>query len=289
MIELHGMLQKSERSKFGTSAVLVRGRTGGGKTHLVRSYVFEYKDDYSGGVFWLQAHSPDELAVELSRLWQLISKDQIPEGSFEDLMIKIRAWFNARKNWLLVLDGVMTDEGIELLVPDTPNTFLIYTSTSPAFTGNHLYDNPRLLEIPPLSKKDAQHLLLEEMELEKPWTHEVLQEAAAAVRRVESLPLMVHVLAQQLKLTREPLSGFNKRYKDKPQIRRNVYSFDCVLERLGERGANAALNVLYLVAFYDKLLPVEMLALGKSENTTWSYLSLGIWRLGDVMCGVLTG
>lgn len=142
------MLQESERRKLGTSAVLVRGRSGVGKTHVVRSYVFEHKDDYSGGVFWLHAYSLSELTLELPRLWQLISKDQKHEGSLEDMMTKIRAWFNSRQNWLLVLDGIMTGEGVERFIPDAPNTFLIYTSTSPAFTGNHLYDNPKLLEIP---------------------------------------------------------------------------------------------------------------------------------------------
>lgn len=268
-MQLHRMLQDSERRKVGTSAVLVRGRTGGGKTHMVRSYVFEHKGDYSGGVFWLHAHSFTELEIELSRLWQLISKNQTHEGSLEDVMLKVRSWFNNRQHWLLVLDGIMTDEGIERFIPDAPNTFLIYTSTSPAFTGNHLYDNPRLLDIPPLGIEDARQLLLEEMEHEIPWTPEVLKQAGAVVRRIESLPLLVHVLGQQLKETREPLSGFIKRYKDKPSINRKIDPFDFVLSSLEERGASAALNVLYLLAFFDKLLPVEMLALGKSESTAW--------------------
>lgn len=272
--ELHIMLQDPEQRKDGTSAVLVRARTGGGKTHMVRKYVFEHRNDYSGGVFWIQAHSIEDLELELQRLWQLIRQDQNYVESRGDVLSTVRSWFNSRQNWLIVLDGIMSGEGMERFVPDAINTSLIYTSTSPAFTGNYLYANPRLLEIPPFSVEDAQHLLLEEMEHRKPWTTEVLLHAAEVVRLVEKLPLMIHVLAQQLKETREPLSAFLKRYKKKPTIHRKIRPFDFVLGRLDERGASAALNVLYVLAFFDQYLPVEMLALGEFNCTQWLRIQL---------------
>lgn len=259
------MLQDPKRRKDGTSAVLVRGRTGGGKTHMVRQYVYEYRHRYSGGVFWLQAHSIGQLEGEFLRIWQMVNTGQEEARNHEELTDAVRSWFNRRSKWLIVLDGIMFDQGIERFVPDATDTSLIFTSTSPSVTGNHHFDNPQMLELPPLSVQEAQQLLLEEMEQKQPWSQEDSKQASEVVRLVDKLPLMIHVVAQQLKETREPLSAFLKRYRKKPHIHRKIEPFELVLDRLDDRGANAALNVLRILAFFDQHTPVEMLALGKSQ------------------------
>lgn len=263
--DLHCMLQDAKRRKDGTSAVLVRGRTGGGKTHMVRQYVYEYRHHYSGGVFWLQAHSIGQLEGEFLRIWQMVNTGQEEARNHEELTDAVRLWFNRRSKWLIVLDGIMFDQGIERFVPDAADTSVIFTSTSPSVTGNHHFDNPQMLELPPLSVQEAQQLLLEEMEQKQPWSQEDLKQAAEVVRLVDKLPLMIHVIAQQLKETREPLSAFLKRYRKKPHIHRKIEPFELVLDRLDDRGANAALNVLRILAFFDQHTPVEMLALGKPQ------------------------
>lgn len=64
--ELHKMLFDKKRRAQGTSAVLVQSLPGGGKTHLAREYVYDHRDDFPGGIFWLRAKSPVELAVRIS-------------------------------------------------------------------------------------------------------------------------------------------------------------------------------------------------------------------------------
>lgn len=267
--ELHRLLRDPVRRKDGTSAVIVKARTGGGKSHTVREYVFEHRHDYAGGVFWLVAHSKNDLKIELRRLWHLLSGhhyyDALSEAD-DGLSRSILDWFNGRQDWLIILDGIMNDEGIERFVPDAANTSLIFTSTSSSFSGSPQYDNPTMLELPALSTTDAQHMLLLEMEHKKPWSQQDLAQAKQLVHALEKLPLMIHIMAQQLKQTREPLSAYLKRSDNKPNIPRSIQQFDLVLKRLDERGAIAAMNVLNVLAFYDQYIPVQMLALGESVH-----------------------
>lgn len=58
---LHEMLMDRKRRSEGTSAVLIQCLPGGGKTHLARQYVFQHREDYPGGVYWVRAKSRFEL------------------------------------------------------------------------------------------------------------------------------------------------------------------------------------------------------------------------------------
>lgn len=272
--DLHAILQDRRRRSEGSSTVLIRCQTGGGKTHLARQYVFKHRYEYSGGVFWLRASSPQELEAEfwtIARTAALRDLAITDLGDLEDhtkMVEHVRRWFNGFDNWLIVFDGIMFDPGMERFVPDAVNTSIILTSTSPAGTGDHHFNNPTLLELSPLSIQEAQQLLLLEMDKKKPWTQEDLRQAAELTKLLDKLPLMIHVTAQGLKMSSEPLSAYLKRYKSKPHINRRIQAYDEVLNQMYARGATAALNVLSVLAFLDPNIPVEMMAMGKSRHNT---------------------
>lgn len=291
---MHRILQDPKRRSQGTSAVLLRCQTGGGKTHMARQYVFEHRGDYSGGIFWLRASTLQELEDEFWRIARTVAlrdlkrkqqqrqqrqaaeaetqqeEEEEDNGElFQDdlrdhtkVVDHVRRWFNSFEDWLLVLDGIMFDAGTARFVPDAPRTALILTSTSPTGSGDHHFNNPKLLELPLLSTREAQELLLLEMERKKPWTRDDLRQAADLAQLLERLPLMVHVTAQHLKTTYEPLGTFLKRYRARPQVGK-IPAYEFVLEQLTARGAVAALNVLSVLAFFEQHTPVEMMVLGK--------------------------
>lgn len=281
--ELHRILQDPKRRSQGTSAVLLRCQTGGGKTHMARQYVFEHRGDYAGGIFWLRASTIQELEDEFWRIARTVAlrdlkkrqqraseteteeEGELPKDDLRDhtkVVDHVRRWFNSFEDWLLVLDGIMFDAGVARFVPDAPRTSMILTSTSPTGSGDHHFNNPKLLELPLLSTREAQELLLLEMEKKKPWSRDDLRQAADLAQQLERLPLMIHVTAQHLKTTYEPLGTFLKRYRAKPQVGK-IPAYEFVLEQLTARGAVAALNVLSVLAFFEQHTPVEMMVLGK--------------------------
>lgn len=299
--DLHRILQDPKRRAQGTSAVLLRCQTGGGKTHMARQYVFEHRGDYPGGIFWLRASTVQELEDEFWRIARTVALRDLKrkqqqqqasetetEGEGEDdlrdhtkVVDHVRRWFNSLEDWLLVLDGIMFDPGVARFVPDAPQTSMILTSTSPTGAGDHHFNNPKLLELPLLSTREAQELLLLEMEKKKPWTRDDLRHAADLAQLLERLPLMIHVTAQHLKTTYEPLGTFLKRYRAKPQVG-NIPAYEFVLEQLTARGAVAALNVLSVLAFFEQHTPVEMMVLGTS---CYLFFPLVFCGLLPVFCG----
>ncbi|KAK2610420.1 hypothetical protein N8I77_003850 [Diaporthe amygdali] len=266
--DLHRMLQDPKRRSEGSSTVLISCLPGGGKTHMARQYVFAHKDDYPGGIFWLRATSVQELEGEFWRvartaaLKDLMDKTDIDELKDHTKIIDfVRQWFNGLREWLMILDGIMFDSGIERFVPDAISSSIIMTSTDAAVTGNHHFNNPQLLQLPLLPAQDAQELLLLETEKRKPWNQEDLSQATELVQILGRLPLMIHFISQQIKANQEPLATFLKRYRTRPKIGK-VPAYEYVLEQLQARGATAALNVMSILVFLDSDIPVEMMALG---------------------------
>lgn len=236
---------------------------------MARQYVFLHKHDYPGGIFWLRAKSIEELDGEFWRVARTAAlKDLMYETDNDELrdhtkiVDLVRRWLNGLKGWLMVLDGIMFDTpGIERYVPDAADSSLILTSTDPAATGNHHFNNPQLLELPLLAVQDAQELLLLETEKKRPWSQEDRRQATELVLMLGRLPLMIHVTAQNLKANQEPLATFLKRYRIRPKVGK-VPAYEYVLEQLHGRGATAALNVMSILIFFDHHIPVEMMAMG---------------------------
>lgn len=266
---LHEMLMDRKRRSEGTSAVLIQCMPGGGKTHLARQYVFQHRDDYPGGVYWVRAKSRYEME---SWYWR-IAKNEALRGLVERRDVEelrdpkrivaiVRKWLSSQEGWLLVLDGVQFDTpGLHEFIPDSRNTSLIYTSTERAVTGDPRFDNPQVMELGHLTADQAQALLLLEMDKKPPWSADDQAKALELVQLMGRLPLMIHVAAQHLKATREPLTRYLKSYRNRPKAG-GLAAYRAVREQLEHRGANAALNLVSLLVFFDQHIPVEMLSFG---------------------------
>lgn len=266
---LHKMLTDRKRRSVGTSSVLIQSMPGGGKSHLARQYVFKHKYDYPGGIFWIRAKSLQELEygyydiAKVAGLNEATMMDQHQSSNTLTVIKAVQAWLSSTDNWLLVLDGVHFDfEGLEHYIPFTKHTSIIYTSTERTAGEEYQFDNPQVIALDPMTKREAQELLFEEMGKRKPYTQDDLQRAAELVELMDRLPLMIHVAALQLKATREPLAKYLRSYKSRPKVG-NLLAYRAVVEQLEHRGAIASLNLMSLLAFFGNHIPVEMIVLGK--------------------------
>ena len=273
--DLHKMLMDRKRRSEGTSAVLIQCLPGGGKTHLARQYVFHHKAEYPGGIYWVRAKSIQEMEYWYWRIAKHealrdLVEDEDLEKDFEELrnpqkIVEIvRKWLNSFEDWLLVLDGILFDTpGVEKFIPDAQNTSMIFTSTERTASGDPRFDNPQIMELPLLSAQEAQDLLLMEMEKKEPWTHDDRSRALELVQLMGRLPLMIHVTAQHLKATREPLARYLRSYQNRPKVG-SLPAYRAVWDQLQHRGAIAALNLMSILVFFDQQIPVEMILLGTS-------------------------
>ncbi|KAI0965568.1 hypothetical protein F4678DRAFT_452396 [Xylaria arbuscula] len=265
---LHKILTDRKIRSVGTSSALIQSMPGGGKSHLARQYVFQHRYDYPGGIFWIRAKSLQELEYGYHDIAKVADLNYVastaPNQISNTLAVvqTVRTWLNSTDNWLLILDGIHFDfEGLEHYIPFSKNTSIIYTSTERTTGEEYQFDNPQVIALDPLSKREAQELLFEEMGKKKPYTQDDLQRAEELIELMDRLPLMIHVAALQLKATREPLAMYLRSYKSRPKVG-NLPAYRAVREQLEHRGAVAALNLMSLLAFFGTHIPVEMVALG---------------------------
>ncbi|KAL2072078.1 hypothetical protein VTL71DRAFT_11421 [Oculimacula yallundae] len=269
MEQVHKMLFDKKKRADGTSAVLLQSLPGGGKTHLARQYVYEHKDDFPGGIFWLRAKSETELAAgfwDIARRAAL--KHPIETGEVdssedpEQFITMVRKWLDNRHDWLMVLDGIhFTHSALRKFIPDSMNTSLIYTSTEKSVIGDHHFMNPQLIRLPLLSAREAQKLLLLELGRTEPFAKDDLRYSMELVQSMGFLPVVIHAVARRLKTTDEPLAKFAKTYSSEPRLR-GLGTYIAVVEQLRSLGATEALNLINILCFFSQHIPVEMISLG---------------------------
>ncbi len=132
---------------------------------------------------------------------------------------------------------------------------------SESVTGDYRFDNPQVMELglfPAACSRAAASRDGQEAALDP--GRQISAPRACAAHGTPS-PTMIHVAAQQLKATREPLSKYLRSYKSRPKVG-DLPAYKAVREQLQHRGANAALNLISILAFFDQHVPVEMVMLG---------------------------
>jgi len=118
------------------------------------------------------------------------------------------------------------------------------------------------MELGLLTADEARDLLLLEMEKKQPWTLDDRARALELAQLAGQLPLMVHVAAQHLKATREPLSKYLRGFRDRPRAG-DLAAYRAVWDQLKSRGETQALNLISILVFFDQHIPVGMLSLGR--------------------------
>ncbi|KAI0017119.1 hypothetical protein F4780DRAFT_782650 [Xylariomycetidae sp. FL0641] len=268
MKRLHRMLKDRHRLAVGTSSVLIQSMPGGGKSHLARQYVFKHRYDYPGGIFWIRAKSVQELdygywdIAKTLRLREARNLDHAGLDATQQMVKAVQAWLSRNEDWLLVLDGIHFDlPDLQHYIPFAKKTSIIYTSTERTPGEAYQFDNPQIIALDALPKREAQELLFEEMDKKKPWTQDDMRRAEELVELMDRLPLMIHVSATYLKTTREPLAKYLRSYRSRPKVG-NLPAYRAVREQLEHRGNTAALNLMSIISFLGTHIPVEMAALG---------------------------
>lgn len=267
MHELNRRLFDSRR-RDGTACVLLHGQAGGGKSHLARQYVNKNRKKFGGGIFWINAKLKEERYQAFWDIHQKVVARKSPElctgDDTKSFVERVKSWFEARQEWLIVFDGVVVDKDadateLQSFVPDSKNSSIIYISLGQNLESKQRLLRPFPIRVPALKEEDARKLLFKELHIKKPTDAEVTR-ATELVKKIGGLPLAIDAISHRLADTREPLTKYTiKSYSADPKM---GGTFHKILEDLQRLGHVEAWNLIHILCFYGQHIPVEMVHLG---------------------------
>lgn len=258
-------------------AVSISSVTGGGKTHLAREYFFHRKSYFPGGAFWIDCNpmkSTTEsldlgfcmIAEELGLVGKNHQREADPRVSTR---LEVRNWFDKHDEWLLVLDGanVETNDELNLLaeyVPKGKGGSIILTTLNSAFAGSARLGSPERLELGQVTTSEAVRMVLHYAQIQAPSVAEI-EAANNLVEDLERNPLAIQSAGSYIKGKKVSVSDYWKKYEKRPFVEREFLEpFHIIFDRLDERPDRygEARNLLNLIAFLHREIPVQMLDFG---------------------------
>lgn len=258
-------------------AVSISSVTGGGKTHLAREYFFHRKSDFPGGAFWIDCNpmkSTTEsldlgfcmIAEELGLVDKKRQKEVDPRVSTR---LEVRNWFDKHDGWLLVLDGanVETNDELNLLaeyVPKSKGGSIILTTLNSAFAGSARLGSPERMELRQVTSEEAVRMVLHYAQIQAPPAAEI-EAAHNLVEDLERNPLAIQSAGSYIKGKKVSVSDYWKKYERRPFVEREFLEpFHIIFDRLDEQPDRygEARNLLNLIAFLHREIPVQMLDFG---------------------------
>jgi len=269
-IQLDKKLFDKKRRAGGTACVLLHGQAGAGKSHLARQYVFKNREKFPGGVFWINSRLIEEVEKDFWHIAQRVVAADSPGlrtsgddkgGSFIEV---VKAWFEARHEWLIVLDGVTieSDKDIDELqrfIPNSRHSSLIYVSRAKRLEILERLLRPQAVKVAPLSDEDARKLLLKLIPIHHPREAQ-LRSATELVKKVGGLPLAITAISHRIAYTHEPLEKYTiKSYAEDQKIGARYHE---IMDDLQKRNHMEAFNLISVLCFYGPHMPVEMVHLG---------------------------
>ena len=261
-----------KRRKVGTACVLIHGQAGSGKSHLTREYVNKNRSKFKGGVFWINARLRDEMYKDYWQIAQKVVAKESPElltsgnetGELPSYVEVVKAWFERRRDWLIVFDGITVDKDEEItelqkFVPDSKECSLLYVSRAKRLENLQRLLRPCAIKIPPLKEEDARKLLFKEIPILKPRDAQI-KSATELVKKVGCLPLAITAISHRIAYTHEPLERYNLRsFSEDPKL---GSTYRRIMDDLKDRGHTEAYNLINILCFYGPHLPVELVRLG---------------------------
>ncbi|MCJ1246579.1 hypothetical protein MMC30_003788 [Trapelia coarctata] len=270
LVQLDRKLFDKKRRAAGTACVLLHGQAGVGKSHLARQYVFKNREKFPGGVFWINSRLIEEVEKDFWHIAQKVVAADSPGlrtsgddngGSFVEV---VKSWFEARHEWLIVLDGVTmeSDKDIDELqrfIPNSRDSSLIYVSRAKRLEIFQRLLLPQAVKVAPLSDDDARKLLLKSIPIHHPREAQI-KSATDLVKKVGGLPLAITAISHRIAYTHEPLEKYTiKSYADDQKIGARYHE---IMDDLQKRGHMEAFNLISVLCFYGPHIPVEMIHLG---------------------------
>lgn len=288
--QIHTRLIKAKRRSERLMAVLIHGVPGSGKTHLARQYIWDKRDCFPGGIFWVDAKSRQ---TTYKCYWEIAQAANLtPDGQeFEEsdarmpqkFVEEVRNWFQTREEWLLVFDGVSFDQEEDLnhfkhILPFRKRSSIIYTSVDRTLAKKQRLYEPYCLTVPPLREEDACKLLFKDIGLNTA-DPEQLQKATALVKHYECLPLAIHAISHRLSATGKPIQNYQvNSYLTDEKL---AEPFLSIMHDLYRMEHFAALNLINLLSFLGHQVPVGLISLGRGVLESWNVEILTSTRPGD--------
>lgn len=268
LTKLHNRLFNAERRCQGSVTVLLYAGPGAGKSYLARQYMYEYQDLYPGGIFWVDAKTPQSRAAAYWQIAHAAYELQSPgPGWFSNNMYveKVRLWLEDREDWLLVFDGITFENGDELeefkkYLPFRKNTSIIYTSVDRTLSQKARLFEPEGLQVKPLAASDARKLLFRDLGITSP-TRGQERKATALVKHYECLPLAIHAIGHRLSANGKSL----ERYEIESHLtdQRLAGPYQGIMRDLKMKGRVEALNLINILSFFGHNVPVGMILYGR--------------------------
>ncbi|KAL4810278.1 hypothetical protein BDV18DRAFT_166684 [Aspergillus unguis] len=275
---IHTRLFKAKKRTEHLMAVLLAGVPGSGKSHLARQYVWQHRDDYPGGIFWVDAKSRQST---FKCFWDIAQAATLTDGEeFESPDAKssskyveaVRHWFQSRQEWLIVFDGVSFnhDEDInefKQFLPFKERCAIIYTSVDKTLRKKQRLYEPYCLLVSPLQVEDACKLLFKDLGIKRP-TKAQARKATEVVTHYECLPLAIHAISHRLSATDKPIEKYhiNSHFTDE----KLAEPFLSIMHDLYRGEHFEALNLINLLSFLGHHVPVGLITLGKSFLEAWN-------------------
>lgn len=268
---LHNRLFKAKARKERTTAVLIAGVTGSGKTHLARQYLFTQRECYPGGIFWIDARSREssyKCFWEIAQAATLIDRKEAEDPEYEQsqsYVNAVRNWLQSRQEWLLIFDGVTFDHDRDItefkaFLPWNKRCSIIYTSIDATLRKKQRLFEPYCLSMPRLSVEDGCKLLFKELGTKKP-TPEQVSRATEVVLYYECLPLAIHAVGHRLKATGTPIEKYRVKYQ--VTDKKLAEPFLGIMNDLYRLNQRPALHLINLLSFLGHNIPVGLINLGR--------------------------
>ncbi|KAF8243164.1 hypothetical protein K440DRAFT_614045 [Wilcoxina mikolae CBS 423.85] len=254
--------------------VLISSITGGGKTHLAREYFFTHREDFPGGLFWIDCRAPTTgmLSTDFIDYWYSSIAEKLrlePLTTAGDTTQKrlndVITWFSHNSDWLLVLDGVDIDQDsqtstIAKYIPSTASGSVILTSINATLAGSARLGSPHLLALDPPSLDEAVSML-------DHYSHIPNGTPSAAYtdlcRALTCLPLAIHAAASYIKDKQLPVSEYLRKHQKHPFVEPNhLPPFHVVFDRF-ETAYSQAAGLIRVLSFWGQGegggVPVELI------------------------------
>jgi hypothetical protein len=269
---LHNRLFKAKARANRTMAVLISGVPGSGKTHLARQYVFNQRNCYPGGIFWIDAKkrdAADKCFWEIALAATITDKKETTETEYQQTKTyvnEVRNWLQNRQDWLLVFDGVTFDHDTDIdsfkdFLPWNKQCSIIYTSIDTTLRKKQRLYEPYCLMIPRLHIEDACKLLFKDLGITRPTPEQILK-ATRIVEHYECLPLAIHAIGHRLNATGKPIEKYH--VKSQMTYKKLAEPFLSIMNDLFRLKHNQALHLINLLSFLGHQVPVGLLNLGRS-------------------------
>jgi len=266
--QLEQKLANQKRRVIGTCAVLLWGPPGSGKSQIAREYLWRHRDSYPAGCFWVDCKSYESRSKsfwEIAQAVAILGIDHPRDSSWDEsskFVDSVRKWFESQEGWLLVFDGVTTDNDDDIqafvsFIPDRSGNNIIYTSVDRTLAKRQRLLNPAGIKVFPLSQYDACGILYKNLGIKEP-TPAQAKKATQLVKHYECLPLAIHAASHMLIARGTSLEKYSPGVSD----HRLADPFLDIMSALRDHMHPEAVNLVTILGFFAHSIPVALLRFG---------------------------